>query len=213
MTMVVVAESRARRAPVTFDEARDALRELGRATRADLAEALGCSKPVADDLMRRLIGMEAARDTGTFAPARGGRQGRPSRVFEFAPWTDAVVEVPAVPPAVELQSGFALPDLKVEMKPVKRIRTPLVPIDLPQPTPKPHHRKEKPSNGHKVRRRKGRGGVDEMLRVADELGYTIEETKKHYRFRKPGHELVFGAKNPSDWRTVKNVVSLLNRAA
>lgn len=218
--MVVVTEvpirSRVGR-PVTVTEARAVLKQLGRATRQDLQDALRCNKSTASDLMKRLVAIEAARDTGTFAPARGGRQGRPSAVFEFVPWVELpeAVDDHAVA-AVELQSGFALPDLRREMTPVKRIGTPLTGgCVLSQPTPKPRKpRVGKPSNGHKTKRRKGKLGVDDMLKTAAELGYEVTETKKRYRFTKPGvQEVIFGAKNPSDWRTVKNVVAHLARAA
>lgn len=205
--------------PVTLTEARAVLKQLGRATRQDLEDALRCNKTTASDLMRRLIAVEAARDTGTFAPARGGRQGRPSAVFEFVPWVElpeSIDEGHAVA-AVELQSGFALPDLRREMAPVKRIRTPLSGgCVLPPPAAaKPRKRRAgKPSNGHKVKRRKGKLGTDDMLKAAAELGYEVTETRKRYRFTKPGVPgVIFGAKNPSDYRTVKNVVAQLARAA
>lgn len=218
--MVVVTEvptrSRIGR-PVTLTEARAVLRQLGRATRQDLQDALGCNKSTASDLMKQLIGMEAARDTGTFVPARGGRQGRPSAVFEFVPWVERPGSVGGhAVAAVELQSGFSLPDLRREMPPVKRIRTPLAGgCDLPAPVLKQRKpRTTKPSNGHKVKRRKGKLGVDDMLKAAAELGYEVSETKKRYRFTKPGGQgVIFGAKNPSDYRTVKNVVAQLARSA
>lgn len=76
-------------------------------------------------------------------------------------------------------------------------------------------RTEVPASGRRKRtRRKYKNGTDEMLKVADGLGYAVSRTKKgHFRFDKPGSAPVFAPGTPSDFRSQKNTIALLRRAA
>jgi hypothetical protein len=68
--------------------------------------------------------------------------------------------------------------------------------------------------GRKIKRRKRRSGVEEMLKLAAELGYSVSQTKKgHFKFSKPGMTPIFAPCTPSDFRSVKNTVAHLRRAA
>ncbi len=51
-----------------------------------------------------------------------------------------------------------------------------------------------------------------VVAFAQELGYRASRTNGgHLRFSKPGRRPVFTSSTPSDWRTVRNVMSQLRR--
>lgn len=207
---MVVSEQRqhphALRADVTLKEVRDAFARLGRATRADVADELGCSRDAVRRVVQRMFDRGEICDTGETQAARGGRQGRPAPLLELRR------QEPARAAAVTLASGSRL-ELDV---PVRRLRKPVRGVTMDEITPAPpaRPRPRKAATGKKVRRRKGRLGVDDMLKLADELGYTASRTKKgHFKFSKPGRTPIFAPSSPSDYRSVKNVLADLRRAA
>jgi hypothetical protein len=199
--MTVVAERRP-----TIADARSALQKLGRATRKDVAEFLGCSKWVATRLVDELVDEGAVRSR---AFEMTGRRGRPAPLFELVPQRRVA--------AVALASGVAL-DLSVDVTPMKGRKKPMRAVtadEIAPPPPKPRARTRKPkAPKNKIMRRKGKHGVDRMVQTAEELGYTVSLTKKgHFRFSKPGSATVYGPGTPSDFRSVKNTVAQLKRAA
>lgn len=202
--MVVVTEQRR----PTLQDAQDALQSLGRATRKTLAERLGCSKWLAGEIIDELCEAGVVRRC-TFE--RTGKRGRPAPIFELVPPPRAV--------AMELRSGLGLPEVVVDVKPLKDLRDrpvkgcTLAEIAPPKIARKQKPRKVKPSTGRKVKRRKGKLGTDEVLAKAAELGYTVSTTRKgHYRFdRDDIPSPLFGSSNPGDYRGVKNTIASLER--
>lgn len=203
--MTVVAER-----GLTITDAQEALRTLGQATRKDLAEHLGCSRGVVTRLLDELVEAGLARHARSYEMT--GKRGRPAPLFEL--------KAERRPAAVELASGVCL-DVKVDVRPMKgqgRDKSPVRGVTMEEIAPrqapsKPRRRPVVSTTGGKIKRRKGKLGADELLRVAHELGFSVSRTKNgHLKFEKPGVPTQFSSSSPSDYRTVKNTIAQLRRA-
>lgn len=183
MVVTLVEPVRTRRRPVSFREARNALLQLRRCTRLELAEQLGCSPGTARLVMNGLVDRGLARDSGEKAPARGGKQGRPAPIFEF------------VPPR---ERADYVPDKLPEKRPALAVAPPRA-VQAVAGVSKTKRRKSVMDEARKV--------ADELGYT---LSLT---KKGHLRFDKPGSAPIFSSGTPSDWRTVKNTIADLRAAA